>query len=281
MLSWTGLDGNLTFNQTLQYLFTADMDDIEFSWDLDKNSTTRFIVANHFCKVLEIYPSTVGYISVLLKGNDSFSVIVNDPVNNNDLLHSQMLGDKIQVGNTEVNEELTFLINLKETQDNTGGNKCFNYPYKKYQSISQCIKAKIVQKTRSAFGFTFPLYSELDQVMKPIHRLKKHEPTLRWLQSLALNIQGGKLFMPDCLHSCGFLTATSEKQQEMSSNGRWVSIYFNDVVKVQTTVVAYDVGSLLVEVGSSLGLWLGLSAVGLFDIITAFFEVLVKKIRRI
>ena len=32
-------------------------------------------------------------------------------------------------------------------------------------------------------------------------------------------------------------------------------------------LLAYDVGSLLVEVGSSLGLWLGLSVVGVFDVL--------------
>ena len=34
-----------------------------------------------------------------------------------------------------------------------------------------------------------------------------------------------------------------------------------------TKVLAYDFSQLLVEIGSSLGLWLGLSVVGMFDLV--------------
>ena len=35
-------------------------------------------------------------------------------------------------------------------------------------------------------------------------------------------------------------------------------------------MLAYDVGALFVEIGSSLGFWLGISIVGIFDILEAF-----------
>ena len=46
--------------------------------------------------------------------------------------------------------------------------------------------------------------------------------------------------------------------RKVSNNGTSVSfLFFEDNVKVETIVVAYDALALLVEIGSSLGLWLG------------------------
>ena len=46
-----------------------------------------------------------------------------------------------------------------------------------------------------------------------------------------------------------------------------ITIYFEETVKVKTIGPAYGLGSLIVEIGSSLGLWLGISVVGLFDVL--------------
>ena len=41
-------------------------------------------------------------------------------------------------------------------------------------------------------------------------------------------------------------------------------------VKVERIVLAYGFTDLLVEIGSCLGLWLGLSVVGIFDLVLPF-----------
>mgnify|MGYP001462274617 CR=1 FL=1 len=46
-----------------------------------------------------------------------------------------------------------------------------------------------------------------------------------------------------------------------------IHLFFEDHVNIERVVLAYDFASFLVEVGSSLGLWLGLSVVALFDLI--------------
>ena len=51
-----------------------------------------------------------------------------------------------------------------------------------------------------------------------------------------------------------------------------IELHFDETIKIENIVEAYDFGSLLVEVGSSLGLWLGLSVVGLFDVILNIFS---------
>ena len=46
-----------------------------------------------------------------------------------------------------------------------------------------------------------------------------------------------------------------------------ISLTFENNVKIERVVLAYGFTSFLVEVGSSLGLWLGLSVVAIFDLL--------------
>ena len=49
----------------------------------------------------------------------------------------------------------------------------------------------------------------------------------------------------------------------------WASFVFSDTVLINTDTNNYDIFSLFVEAGSSLGLWVGLCAVGVYDL---FFD---------
>jgi hypothetical protein len=51
----------------------------------------------------------------------------------------------------------------------------------------------------------------------------------------------------------------------------FISLYFDENVVVKTDIVKYGPIDIIVEIGSSLGLWLGLSAV---DLLEWFFEIL-------
>ena len=43
-------------------------------------------------------------------------------------------------------------------------------------------------------------------------------------------------------------------------------LQFEEEVDIEEIVLAYDFEDLLVEIGSCLGLWLGLSVVGIYDL---------------
>ena len=47
----------------------------------------------------------------------------------------------------------------------------------------------------------------------------------------------------------------------------WASFIFSDIVDIRMDTNNYDIFSLFVEAGSSLGLWVGLSALGVYDLI--------------
>ena len=49
--------------------------------------------------------------------------------------------------------------------------------------------------------------------------------------------------------------------------GTMASIIFNEEVKVYEKVFNYSLFQFIIDVGSSIGLWLGLSALSIYDII--------------
>ena len=57
-----------------------------------------------------------------------------------------------------------------------------------------------------------------------------------------------------------------------------VELSLNNEVVVNTAVIAYDMFSFVVDLGSALGLWLGLSALSIFDIILQFLGAHRRKI---
>ena len=54
---------------------------------------------------------------------------------------------------------------------------------------------------------------------------------------------------------------------------------FQKRVKVTTYLNAYGLFDLVVEAGSSLGLWIGLSALGVFELVLEVVDVVLKKAR--
>ena len=115
-----------------------------------------------------------------------------------------------------------------------------------------------------------------------MQRLQKHEKTVKWLAKLALDLYGGNIYKSEtCLPSCTIISTTAEEQPHNNFKEREVSLFFNNIVEIQTTVIAYGFDSLLVEVGSSLGLWLGLSLVGVFDLIITAIEKLGNRIQSV
>ena len=55
------------------------------------------------------------------------------------------------------------------------------------------------------------------------------------------------------------------KSGSLEENATLLELYFGSRVEKKTIDYAYGATDFIVEVGSSLGLWLGLSVIGLFD----------------
>ena len=191
-----------------------------------------------------------------------------------------MSGDKIIYDTKQGKRYVDYKIRIKETKEAADDDSCTKYPNQQHKSFADCVDAFIVKETRSVFGFGLPFISGSNHTSEPIARLEKHEDTVKLLQSIATNYFGGIIYKPPaCLPPCSVLSTSSEFLTEDSYDVHSIYLHFDDTVEVQTTVMAYDFASLLVEIGSSSGLWLGLSVVGLFDLLIVFVEKLWRRVQ--
>ena len=60
-------------------------------------------------------------------------------------------------------------------------------------------------------------------------------------------------------------------------NNAALTVKMKDEMIVYTDVYAYDIFNLIVDLGSSLGLWLGLSALSIFDTLVEFYTTKIRK----
>ena len=96
------------------------------------------------------------------------------------------------------------------------------------------------------------------------------EKLSKWLFELVDSTWAGFQYeSTSCPMPCTIISVNARYQQtttKENSTKNSVFLYFENRVQVETVVIAYDFVSLLVEIGSSLGLWLGLSVIGIFDV---------------
>ena len=98
ILSWSGFEGNLSFNDTVDSLYNSGLGNI----DMDvKKVTNKFLIPHGHCKVYEMKP--VSYIEVNIRSEaetSEYFVFVSDPTATNSfqLPHSLMSGDTIRQG---------------------------------------------------------------------------------------------------------------------------------------------------------------------------------------
>ena len=81
-----------------------------------------------------------------------------------------------------------------------------------------------------------------------------------------------------CLPPCKQVVAKPKfiAAGELNANQSFVGLYFDSKIVKRLIHPAYGLTDLIVEIGSSLGLWLGLSAIGIFDAAALAFGKLAK-----
>ena len=77
-----------------------------------------------------------------------------------------------------------------------------------------------------------------------------------------------------CKVPCSQLEIYARKASHFKGSWKnhWFNLHFEVMADVHKEVSNYDKFSLVVEIGSSLGLWIGLSALAVFDIVIKFLE---------
>ena len=108
---------------------------------------------------------------------------------------------------------------------------------------------------------------EVCELDKPVH-IKDKEKYDRLTDNLLEFTSGRELDCWErCLPPCTYMSVVMKKT-DYNSNlvGRsWLNLKASNKVTVHTEVYAYDAISLIVDLGSAMGLWLGLSALSVLD----------------
>ena len=97
-------------------------------------------------------------------------------------------------------------------------------------------------------------------------KLGKHEPIVQWLRSIVTRSLAGFQYQSvSCLNPCAVQVKLAFEMKSVNGDA-FSAIHFDETVGVKTIRPSYTFTDLVVEMGSSLGLWLGLSMIGLWEV---------------
>ena len=277
-LSWTGAGGNLTVNETLSYLFKSHIESI--CHEGLKTITTRFLLPFGFCSVaegtpVELLDDDLNKHSVYFKENGEYFVSISDSTVT--LRHylpmPLMTGDRMRVNirPDQPKKKHYYSATIKETIIETEDGSCAIYPgHANFESYSDCVDEENHRKILPVLGCMVPWMSDSDQCIGPVQRLPKHDILIKWLKFDYKNSKTGFQYKSlGCPLPCTQLSAHSNYIRSADYDKNKLVLYVEESVKVESVGLAYGWDSLLVEIGSCLGLWLGLSVVGLYDFLVS------------
>ena len=279
MLSWAGQTGNKSVSETVKFLYkSVDGTKLQVgtgtgrSGNFTGGTKEKFLIPYGLCQTFEGMPRD--FVSITVEGSFSYKIFITDPAATTafQLPYSLMSGEKIlmQASKTGPHTWTGYRIKITEKIVETNDGTCIDYPNDNFKSYSDCIDAELQDKILPTLGCMVPLMSEVNPCSQPIPRLAKHEPLIQWIVNISLNSWGNIEYKSDtCLQPCTLMSiqASVESSETYANNtGTAIDFYFGETIEIEKIVLAYDATSLLVEIGSCLGLWLGLSVVGMYDI---------------
>ena len=220
--SWTGLAGNLTYNQTLDKLFKPDLANIEVS----PSTSTRMFVPYGICKIVEGKPRDIldpKFHRLRIKITDgTYRVYVSDPETTSDfkLPYPTMSGDKMEIWtkrNSSTTKLLVYNIDIKETIMNNGNASCRQYSHDhkeaSHVSYADCIHDLNRKLMLPILGCTIPWMDNSNHCLQPFLHLPEYEGIKELLKDIVTFAWAGFDYSSDsCPSPCTFLAAHVKKQ---------------------------------------------------------------------
>ena len=97
ILSWTGLHGNLTFEETVEFMYGRQLDNIQITPSTG-NLTTKFLIPHGLCNV---YEGKLGRsYEIMIKGmeqDDEYFAYISDPSTASGFQYPLTTGDQIKL----------------------------------------------------------------------------------------------------------------------------------------------------------------------------------------
>ena len=281
-LSWTGRNGTLTANETRDSIFNSGADKIG-SKDPSAGSMKTVLPLGQ-CKYFEgplgslLYSNAHWqnfFIVYIYDKESTYEIFISDPgmAPRFQLAKPLITGDRIIVKPTEMTRIHYYNIFLHEKKLNLNDGSCTNYPDQDgHQNFAECVEEENARKLLPVLGCNPPWMLNVKSCAKKLAKNTTIIAMASWLSLLHETSKTGYHYESKmCLKPCKqiFVRIKASKDSTINVSGyvHKINLFFDRSVQMENIVPAYDWTSLLVEMGSSLGLWLGLSVTGLFDIL--------------
>ena len=182
-LSWSGPDGDMTFDETVSALYNSSLENVQFL--KNENVTTKFLLRNGVCKVFLGNPDP--FVRINIEERLDYTVTVTDPAAAPQFRMSDhlMSGDTIQIKTDSTSKVIVvYRIQLKETSIETGDSSCIEYPNEEHASYADCVDDELEKRILPVLGCMVPWISRKNQCDGLIPRLPIYEDLMTLLSSI-------------------------------------------------------------------------------------------------
>ena len=280
-ITWKGRHENLTFEDLAKRIYIANYTKFGYTNDMKKtyikDLQPEFFATTGFCfKVLPINNE------IKLRVTEKSTAFITDPAMTTFLKLNRMKHGSFSFGPTDNGffESIVYeiQISLKDTSISDGA-KCTNYGNVGV-SYGTCIETAMEEGLIDWYGCLPPWFKDTKnltcEINKNVKTLEIDNIGDYRYEFLLFNKGMDMDFFKFCLPPCLTMHINYKKINHETNIKSWANVQFKflDEVTVYTSTNAYDMFSLVVDLGSSLGLWLGLSALSMYDyILEAFVKI--------
>ena len=251
--SWKGINGDKTYDDLLHELF-----DDNFSTNISADSKLDFIFPQGFC----FNTSTKNDLQITTAKDDLEIYIVHESYYKKISINSELVIDLVLTSNTTF-EYRNYRIDFKAI-DNTvmEGQDCVDYRKMKI-SYGDCIYQAFIKKLYSIYGCFPPWVKTKDQKCDhPVESKKLEENIFEGVLEDFNSVTDGLDIevQKKCAVPCYKIELQVRKMAVNPNfpNNAMLKIVHSNAVPVTKAVYSFNKFMLTVELGSALGLWLGM-----------------------
>ena len=278
--SWSGKNGDKTFAEIKEIVYQDDYTNFRSIYlhlkgadleSMDYETELAFIQPKGFCqKLCKVNSGTAFFYT-----NKKTTLYLVDPYYANSIRllgrENLMLNFGLQENGLyeSSNYDIEFDLFDSSIMD---GQSCTDYD-KLGKSYGECLENEMKDVMLKRLGCLLPWFP--DTIHPECESVPQTEKNFKVMKDTTMFIFGMPTgFFHSCLPPCRRMSFKLKKLEDwLASNGTQLQINLADKVTVHTDYYAYDEFSFVVDLGSALGLWLGLSAVSIFEAFLHVFNI--------
>ena len=277
IVSWEGTK-NISYEDVVRQIFYSMTTDDYDAWMINGKILTlpeHFTIFSGFCHELDIDIAASSEILVSTLQGQEFQIIVTDPEMSlyYAIYSDTHKGEKIE---TMRDSSVHFSLALEEIHWMEDNGECANYGEgKEFTTYAECVAEEHAKIFRPHLGCLVPWLSAPNHTDQCKGRIPITEDNYNNLTDIIKELDQRVFSYKEelledhkvCLKPCTEIVVNSEMRSKVWPVMSTIGLKFKRIVKVTRYMMAYGIFDLVVEIGSSLGLWIGLSALGIFDLL--------------